>query len=272
MLLFANAKINIGLNITRKRDDGYHELQTVFYPIPLFDIIEILPNNKPEISFTTSGLQVNSTHEDNLCVKAYRIMEKRYNIPGFIIHLHKHIPFGSGLGGGSADAAFVLKGINQMANMQLSNNTLREIALELGADCPFFIDNVPAYAKGIGEKLTPLPDILHAKYVLLILPEIFISTTEAYKNIQPELPNFNLTNSYSGNPSNWKNEITNQFEHFAFTKHSELLQIKKELYARGAIYASMSGSGSAMYGIFEKEPTSNFSPYTHRILKLDTDK
>ena len=124
MLLFANAKINIGLNITGKRNDGYHELQTVFYPIPFFDIIEILPNNKSDISFGTSGLQVDSTHEDNLCVKAYRIMKKHYDIPGFTIHLHKQIPFGSGLGGGSADAAFILKGINQMANLQLSNNTL----------------------------------------------------------------------------------------------------------------------------------------------------
>lgn len=257
MLLFANAKINIGLNITSRRDDGYHLIQSVFMPIPFYDIIEIIPSNQSDIIFKCTGIEIESDTEDNLCVKAYRLMKQYFSIPGFNMHLHKQIPIGSGLGGGSADAAFTLKGINKIAKLNLTDNELKQLAVKLGADCPFFIDNVPAYAEGIGEQLEPIENKLYNKYVVLVIPNIFISTAEAYQNIKPQTPNASLKEVYSSDSKQYKNTIKNQFEDYAFAKYQQLKKIKDILYQKGAFFASMSGSGSAIFGIFDFEPPDN---------------
>jgi 4-diphosphocytidyl-2-C-methyl-D-erythritol kinase len=257
MLLFANAKINLGLNIICKRGDGYHLLQSIFIPIPFYDIIEITPANNNDINFTSTGIAIDSSIEENLCVKAYRLMQNLFNIGGINLHLHKQIPIGSGLGGGSSDAAFTLKGINKLEKLNLSNEELKKIAVKLGADCPFFIDNVPAYAEGIGEQLKPIDNVISDNYIVLVIPDIFISSTEAYKNIIPQTPDYNLLEVYLSGYKQYKNTIKNQFEKFAFSKYQQLKEIKDSLYKERAFYASMSGSGSAMYGLFDFEPPEN---------------
>ena len=274
MIIFANAKINIGLNIISRTHSRYHNLQTVFYPIPLYDIIElsVISTKQNSIEFYSSGIIIDSKKEENLCVKAYRLLQESFNLPAIKVHLHKQIPLGAGLGGGSSDAAFLLKAINDIANLNMNNKQLKEIATKLGADCPFFIDNNPAYAEGIGEKLSPIKDILDGSNLLLILPKIHISTAEAYSNITPIKPKFNLQNSFLGDNKMWKTEINNQFEPFAFNKHKELKQIKDNLYKNGAYYASMSGSGSAMYGLFEKKPIEINISENHKIIELKLDK
>lgn len=272
MLLFANAKINIGLNITSKRDDGYHLIQSVFMPIPFYDIIEIIPSNNNDISFKYTGIEIESNTEDNLCVKAYRLMKKYFSIPVFSIYLHKQIPIGSGLGGGSSDAAFTLKGINEIAKLNLNNKELKHLAIKLGADCPFFIDNVPTYAEGIGEQLKPIENKFYGKYLVIVIPNIFISTTKAYQNIKPQKPNYCLKDVYSSDFKHYKNTIKNQFEEYAFAKYEQLNDIKINLYKKGAFFASMSGSGSAIFGIFDFEPSDNLIPKYNCIkMKISED-
>jgi len=260
MISFPNAKINIGLFITEKRADGFHNIETVFYPIPgLCDILEVLPlkiNNTP-ISFSQSGLQVDGDSNENLCFKAYHLLNKHVKLPSVAIHLHKQIPMGAGLGGGSADGAFTLKMLNEIAYKPLPINKLSEIALELGSDCPFFLINAPCFGKGRGEKLERLDLNIQNHYLAIVNPGIHINTGLAYKKTTPAPAPFNLRNLENIAIDKWKELVSNDFEKVVFTDFPEIEKVKNELYSMGAVYSSMSGSGSTVFGIFKHRP--NFS-------------
>ena len=249
MVLFSCAKINIGLNILSKREDGYHNISSVFYPVSsCTDILEI--TEQEHFSFESSGIEI--PKGENLCEKAFYLLRKDFSFPNVHIHLHKQIPIGTGLGGGSADAAFTLKGINELFELEISSKKLEEYVLQLGTDCPFFIDNTPKYVEGIGEKMTNIDLNLSRFEIRLINPEIHISTAEAYGGITPQIPKTNLLDLINHPMENWKGKIKNDFEKSIFEKHPKLQIIKQQLYKDGAIYASMSGSGSTLYGFFVK--------------------
>jgi 4-diphosphocytidyl-2-C-methyl-D-erythritol kinase len=251
MIVFPNAKINIGLNVIERRSDGFHNIQTVFYPIPLFDILEFIPNGKSETIFTNSGLIVDSIMEENLCIKAFRLLQKDFNLPEVQIHLHKIIPFGAGLGGGSSDAAFMLKSLNEYFRLQISQKKLKQYALNLGSDCAFFVSNIPAFAEGRGEILSYIELTLENKYLVLIKPDIHISTKLAYSGVIPTLPEISLRKAILQPINHWRNTIKNDFELSVFKTCPILDKIKHQLYDAGADYAAMSGSGSTIYGIFD---------------------
>jgi 4-diphosphocytidyl-2-C-methyl-D-erythritol kinase len=247
MIVYPNAKINLGLNVLKKRADGYHEISSVFYPIEeFFDILEIIPADI--LLFSSSGVAIPG--EGNICMKAYDLLKADFGIHPVTIHLHKQIPIGAGLGGGSADGAFTLIALNQLFALKLSKKQLEKYALQLGADCPFFIENIPKYVTGIGEKMSPVDLDLSSFELKFILPELHILTAEAYAGITPQLPMINLLDLITQPIESWKRKVKNDFEISTFTKHPKLKAMKEQLYADGAIYASMSGSGSVLYGIF----------------------
>ena len=253
MIVFPNAKINLGLDILRKRDDGFHDIETVFYPIPLKDALEIVETGNGDFLFEQSGLKVDSEKGENLCEKALRILRVNYKIPGAKIHLHKAIPMGAGLGGGSANASFSLKVVNELFNLNLSNQLLRNLASQLGSDCPFFIENTPVIAKGRGEILTKINLSLKGYFLVLVHPAIHISTPKAYSMIKPAIPAQPLQNRMRLPIEKWKDAIKNDFEEPIFKEYPMLKRIKEKLYVSGAIYAAMTGSGSALYGVFDRE-------------------
>ena len=256
MILFPKAKINIGLHITEKRSDGYHNLQSIFYPIGLSDALEFVEAGE-KISrdeLTTSGISIDCPPEKNLVMKALSIMREYHKIPVLRIHLHKAIPSGAGLGGGSSDAAALVKGLNRFFKLELNNKKLKEIALNIGSDCPFFIDGTPSYAEGRGEITRPVNPLQEDLTLMLIKPDIDIDTREAYGDCQPVKSNEDLTLYYNLDISEWKEKIRNDFEKTIFLKHPEIGKIKEGLYRAGALYSSMSGSGSAVYGIFRERP------------------
>ena len=249
MILYPNAKINLGLNILSKRDDGFHNLISVFYPLHnYFDILEIVPATK--FLFTTSGLNIPG--KSNLCEKAYALMNSKYDINPIHIHLHKNIPIGSGLGGGSSDASFVLKGINQLFNLNIDNHTLQNISLELGADCPFFIQNKVKLVSGIGDVMNDIDLDISDYEIRVINTGIHISTKEAFSNIVCDNTNNSLQNLVFLPIEKWKYSITNDFEKNIFNKYPKIKESKQKLYDSGAIYSSMTGTGSAVYGLFKK--------------------
>lgn len=250
MIAYANAKINIGLNITGKRADGYHEIETVFYPFDWYDILEITEKKEGEVSLEISGINL-PVDANNLCLKAYRLVKQHHDLPPVHIHLHKQIPFGAGLGGGSSDAAMVLKMLNEKYRLNLPLTTLATYAGKLGADCPFFIHNVPAYATGIGTDLLPLDLNLEEYNLVLVKPAIHISTAEAYRQVVPSVPETSLRELIKLPVQEWKYHIRNDFEDGVFEQHPAIQELKLVMYAEGAIYASMSGSGSAVFGIFD---------------------
>lgn len=252
MILYPNAKINIGLSIIEKRSDGFHELESIMIPIALYDILEI--TESAEFEFVQTGLTVAGNNEDNLCVKAYRLIEENFPIKPVRIHLRKQIPMGAGLGGGSADATFVLKGLNELFNLNISTAKLQELAARLGSDCAFFVENCPQLAKGRGEVLSNFPLDLKGKYLKIINPGIHISTKEAFSNVMMSGKRDSLLEVNSRNCALWKNFVFNDFETHLFSKYSELPVIKEQLYREGAVYASMSGSGSTLFGIYEHAP------------------
>jgi 4-diphosphocytidyl-2-C-methyl-D-erythritol kinase len=248
MIVLPNAKINLGLNILRKREDGYHDIASIFYPVKdLCDILEILPS--AEFSFSTSGITI--PDDGNSCKKAFELLKQDFKIGNIKLHLHKQIPIGAGLGGGSADGAFTLKALNILFDLKLSNTELEKYALQLGADCPFFIDNTPKYITGIGEKMTAIDLDLSAYEIKFIFPELHISTAEAYSGVTPKQSKTDLLDLISQPIENWKTTVKNDFEISAFSKYPELTKMKEKLYADGAIYASMTGSGSVLYGVFD---------------------
>jgi 4-diphosphocytidyl-2-C-methyl-D-erythritol kinase len=263
MLLFPHAKINLGLYILQKREDGYHELETIFYPVKhLRDILEVVinpdPNPETDLIFTTSGLTIEGSNDQNLCIKAYRLLKKHFpDLPAIRMHLHKHIPMGAGLGGGSSDGAFTLRLLNQKFNLQLTDDQLIKYALQLGSDCPFFIYEQPCIGKGRGELLTPIDFSLEDYQIIIVHPGIHVSTAEAFKKL-------NRTKDYQDQRKDisdilqqpidqWRNRLINDFQETVCLLHPEISFIIKQLYEQGALYASLSGSGSAVYGIFEKD-------------------
>jgi len=254
MVLFPNAKINLGLNILRKREDGYHELETIFYPIGLKDGLEFIENKKNKINFTSSGLALDIDQEENIVVKAYRLLAADHSLPGLDLHLHKVIPFGAGLGGGSSDAAFLLKGLNDHFELGLFVSQLKKYAVELGADCSFFLENKPAFACGIGEELQNIDFSLKGYFIVLVKPPFGVGTREAYAEIKPSLPKKSLLDSIKLSPDKWQDCIVNDFEASVFPHYPAIAEIKTKLIDHGAVYAAMSGSGSSVFGLFKTEP------------------
>ena len=259
MIEFPNCKINLGLRIVRKRKDGYHDLETIFFPVPLNDVLEIIRDpqhqqvNTSSVRFSASGISVDGKINDNLCIKAFNLLQKDFpQLPAIQMHLHKAIPMGAGLGGGSSDAAFTLSLLNKQFNLGLSQEQLINYALQLGSDCPFFILNTPCYATGRGEIMQPVIINLEAYKFIIVNPGIHINTSQAFSGITPDLPEKSLQDIISHPIEAWKNEMSNDFEKPIFKLHPEIERIKNKLYANGALYASMSGSGSTVYGIFEK--------------------
>jgi len=253
MIVFPNAKINIGLNVVSKREDGYHNLETIFFPVKLADAIEFA--EAEETTLTTSGIQIDGDPEQNLVLKAYRLLKADFNLPPLHFHLHKVIPFGAGLGGGSSDAAFTLKMLNEYFNLGLNQQKLELYAAQIGADCPFFILNKPTFATGIGNKFHNIELNLADYEIVILKPDFFISTPEAYKNVIPRNPKFRLTEIIKTPVNDWKNLIVNDFEKSVIPKYPQIAELKQILYDLGAGFASMSGSGSAVYGIFRHLPT-----------------
>lgn len=255
MITYPNAKINLGLNIVEKRPDGYHNLETVFYPINLQDALEVstLESGK-DYSLTTSGTPIEGDSENNLVVKAYKLLKLDFpKIPAIDIHMYKHIPTGAGLGGGSADAAFMIKLLNEKYNLGISVSKMEEYAAKLGADCAFFIQNKPVFATGIGNLFVPIQLSLKGYYLVLVKPDIFVSTKDAFANISPKKPINSLKEIIRMPIETWRAMMKNDFEESVFLKFPEIAAIKDKLYDMGAIYASMSGSGSAVFGIFREQ-------------------
>ena len=254
MICFPNAKINLGLNILSKRADGYHELETLFYPIGLKDGLEFIENKLNGIYFTSSGIPLDISTEGNIVVKAYRLLAADFTLPGLDIHLHKVIPFGAGLGGGSSDAAFLLKGLNNHFELGLTIEQLRGYALKLGADCSFFIENRPAFARGIGERLQTTDFSLKGYFLLLVKPPLGVGTREAYSGITPATPEIRLSEAITLPAEKWQESIVNDFEASILPLFPGIAEIKTKLLESGAVYAAMSGSGSSVFGLFKGEP------------------
>lgn len=257
MICFPNAKINLGLNIVSQRNDGFHNLETIFYPINLKDGLEITNSNSNEqYQLFQTGIKIDGDPSSNIVIKALELVRNhsKVNIPNIDIHLLKKIPTGAGLGGGSSDAAFMLKLLNENYQIGLSNNELVELALQIGADCPFFLYNKPAFASGIGNLLEPIDLDLSGMYLLVVKPDVFISTKEAYSMITPKTPTLSLKDIVNRPLNEWKELMKNDFEDSIFKKYPQICKIKQQLYELGATYASMSGSGSSLYGIFNKKP------------------
>lgn len=252
MILFPNAKINLGLNILRKREDGFHDLETIFYPINWNDILEI--HESDHLEFISTGLEIKGDPEDNLCLKAYRLIQKDFGIGNVRIHLHKNIPMGAGLGGGSADASFTLIGLNELFQLNLSETALLKYAEILGSDCAFFIKNKPCLGSERGNILEEIPVSLKEYHIVLVYPNVLISTQKAYSGVIPKIPKTSLKDRIVEQVETWEFSIENDFEISIFQDFPELKKIKEILYDNGAVYAAMSGSGSTMFGIFKSNP------------------
>lgn len=253
MIVFPNAKINIGLNVVSRREDGFHNLETIFYPVKLADALEFAEAGETRLTF--SGIQIDGAPENNLVFKAYQLLKKDFNLPPLQFHLHKIIPFGAGLGGGSSDAAFTLKMLDEYYNLGLQAQQLEYYAAQIGADCPFFIRNKPTFATGIGNIFHDIELDLSDYEIIILKPNISISTPEAYRNVIPRNPKYRLTEIVKNPVDTWKNLIVNDFEKNVFTLHPQIEELKQFLYEHGATFASMSGSGSAVFGIFRHLPT-----------------
>jgi len=263
MICFPNSKINLGLYVTGKRDDGFHRIESIFYPVPFLDVLEIIPSAK--FSFETEGISVTENPEDNLAVKAYWLMQKEFDLPPVNMFLLKNIPSGAGLGGGSSDASSCLKLLNDVFKLNLSLGQLTEYALQLGSDCPFFIANYPCYVFGRGEMMEAVNLNLTGIYVVIICSGIHINTGEAFRSLTSfstlKVPVPHLI--HRDRPF-WKESLQNNFEPYAFEKFPVLKEIKEELYKEGAFYASMSGTGSSIFGLFEKKPGKDLDVYKNQ--------
>lgn len=272
MIAFPNAKINLGLNITEKRPDGYHNIETVFYPIPLQDAIEVtirdngLSSPSADVisgirswqsyacnryTLHTAGIPIAGAPDNNLVVKAFRLLDEEFGLLPVNIYINKRIPSGAGLGGGSADAAFTICLLNDLFHLGLGTADMEQRAKQLGADCPFFINNRPVFATGIGTTFAPIQLSLNGLHLVLVKPDTFISTKEAYANTTPQHPGRSLLNIIDTPVREWKDCMKNDFEDSVFPNHPEIAAIKEALYDMGAVYAAMSGSGSSVFGLFE---------------------
>lgn len=255
MIVYPNAKINIGLNIVERRPDGYHNIESIFYPINLQDALEIktLTGNVEDTKykFKLAGTQLDGSPEDNLVVRAFKLLQKDYDLPPVSMYLYKHIPTGAGLGGGSSDAAYTIRTLNDIFALHLSAQKMEEYAAMVGADCAFFIQNKPVFATGIGNVFSDVELPLMGKTLVLVKPDIFVSTSDAYSSVKPKHPEVRLDELVKLPLEEWKSCVFNDFEYSVFQKYPEIAAIKDQLYDMGATYASMSGSGSAVYGIFD---------------------
>lgn len=255
MIAFPPAKINLGLRVVRKRDDGFHDLQTIFLAIPLCDILELVPNtDNPSASmplFSSSGLTVDGPPEQNICLRAYQLLKRDFPaLPAVRMHLHKVIPMGAGMGGGSSDGAHTLRLLNQLAGLGLPVEQLEAYALELGSDCPFFIQGKPCYAEGRGERMVPVQIDLRGYTLVLINPGIHVSTAAAFRGIQPRQPERSLLDIVKEPVSSWKGAMINDFEETIFPLYPAIAELRNMLYDAGAAFAAMSGSGSTVFGLF----------------------
>lgn len=251
MLAFANAKINLGLNVTEKRADGYHNLETVFYPVKLHDVIEL--TDAAQTNVEVKGIHVPGDAADNICLKAYQLLQEDFDLPAQQITLLKNIPVGAGLGGGSADAAFLIKLLNDKFNLGLSIAAMEDYARKLGADCAFFINNEPVYAVGKGDEFSAVAVDLSAYFMVLVKPPVHVSTAAAYAGLKPVFPARSLSELIGLPVEQWKSNLRNDFETSVFSKYPEISQIKEQLYAAGATFALMSGSGSSVFALFDSE-------------------
>ncbi len=253
MLFFTNAKINIGLNIVSKRTDGFHNLETIFYPVQIKDAVEFVETTD-KTTVETSGININVAQEENICYKAYDLMARHYDLPNLKIHLHKSVPIGAGLGGGSANAAGMITALNTHYNLGISVQEMEELSAQIGSDCPFFIQNKAVFATGRGEIFEKISLDLSQYYIYIIKPNIFVSTKDAFAGIKPKKVENSVKHLINKPIEQWRNYIFNDFENEIFKKYPKLLEIKQNMYSQGAIYAAMSGSGSAIYGIFNEKP------------------
>ena len=260
MITFPLAKINLGLNVVERRPDGYHNLQTVFMPVPLTDALEVhemdaaFPS-EVDCDLKVTNIAVEGDEQRNLVVRAYNMLKSEFpQMPRVHAHLRKDIPTQAGMGGGSSDCAAMLLLLNRMFSLGLTQQQLIDRAAQLGADCPIFILNRPAYAEGIGEKLTPIELSLKDYYLAIVRPNIPVPTKEAFSRIKPHMPAKNCLDIVRQPIDTWRHELVNDFEESVFALHPEIGAVKQRLYDLGAVYAAMSGSGSALFGIFKKEP------------------
>jgi 4-diphosphocytidyl-2-C-methyl-D-erythritol kinase len=249
MLTFPNAKINIGLHITEKRPDGFHNLESCFYPVGWSDVLEILPAEK--LSFKSTGIPIPGNPETNLCLKAYHLVKQDFDIPPVMIHLHKVVPIGAGMGGGSADCAFTIKTLNELFELHLTNEQMENYARTLGSDCAFFIQNRPQYCFGKGDEFSEISLDLSGKYIVLVNPNIHISTAEAYSGVKPVKSGIDLKEILQKPVNQWVDIVKNDFENHLLPKYPTIATIKNTLYTQGAKYACMTGSGSTVFGIFD---------------------
>lgn len=255
MITFPNAKINLGLNVVSRRPDGYSNLETVFYPIPVCDALELLDSDEKGLKFVQTGLEVDGDVEKNLVVRAFRAVEKAAGRTfDAEVHLQKSIPFGAGIGGGSADASFMIRMMNEHYHLGWSDEKMAEIAITIGADCPIFIYNRPMYAEGKGEILSDIDVNLSGYYFVLVKPNVHVSTADAFRGITPAPAKINCRDIVSLPMTEWKGKLENDFEKTIFALHPSVAAIKEKLYELGAVYASMSGSGSSLFGFFEEKP------------------
>ncbi len=262
MIAFPNAKINIGLSVTARRPDGYHELETVFYPVAVRDVLEVVEAGA--LRFSSSGLPIPGHPGQNLCLKAYHLLAARYPLPPVHIHLHKNIPMGAGLGGGSADAAVLIRLLNDKFSLGMGMPEMEDYCRLLGADCAFFLHNRAVFARGRGDIFEPVTLSLQGLFLVLLHPGLHVSTAEAFRGIVPGPALHPLEQGLKQSPGEWKSLIVNDFERPVFALHPVLAEIKRALYESGAVYASMSGSGSSVYGIFETLPA--IVPYPGMVL------
>ena len=269
MICHPNAKINLGLNVTERRPDGYHNLETVFYPIPVCDALQVETNadipsaifpegcavhvdKLPDYTLSTAGIDIDCPPENNLLIKALRALKQDFDLPHLYIYMYKQIPSGAGLGGGSSDAAFMMKTLNAMFSLGLGDDELERRVAVLGADCAFFVRNLPVFATGIGNIFSPLELSLAGWHLVLVKPDIFVSTKEAYSGIRPHRPAVPVTDIVRRPVEEWRGLLDNDFEEGIFALHPAIAGIKEQLYARGAAYAAMSGSGSSVFGLFRQ--------------------
>jgi 4-diphosphocytidyl-2-C-methyl-D-erythritol kinase len=252
MVVFPHVKINIGLRVIRRRQDGYHDLETVFYPVSWSDILEITQGEN-SAQLHLSGLELEGNAADNLCMKAYQLLSADFALPALEFFLHKLVPSGAGLGGGSSDAAFTLRLINQFCNLGLSDTRLENYAGKLGSDCAFFVQGIPSLATGRGEIMRPVSISLKDYHILVVVPPVHVSTREAYAGVKPMEPAERLEELITTPVERWRDKIINDFEQSVFIRNPEISRIKSALYEAGAVYASMSGSGSALYALFKDE-------------------
>jgi 4-diphosphocytidyl-2-C-methyl-D-erythritol kinase len=251
MLSFPNAKINIGLSITEKRPDGFHNLESCFYPVGWSDVLEIMPAQK--LSFKSTGIEIPGNPETNLCLKAYHLVNQDFNLPPVMIHLHKIVPIGAGLGGGSADCAFTIKTLDDLFELNMSVGTMENYARQLGSDCAFFIRNKPKSCFGKGDEFEDINVNLSDKFIVLVNPNIHISTAEAYSGVKPQKSHGDLKEILQKPVNQWVDVVKNDFENHLLPKYPAIANIKNSLYTHGAEYASMTGSGSTVFGIFNQE-------------------